>query len=100
MRGHARHAERADERAVEFQPGYGYQRAQKGNAMKLTCIGTDPSGLYLGILLKRRDPSHVVRFVDDPYAATHEPACFTCNPLKPKLRLADAEVQADVDQAL
>jgi anthraniloyl-CoA monooxygenase len=68
--------------------------------MKLTIVGTDPAGLYLAILLKRRDPSHVVRIVEDPYAATHEPASLVCNPLKPRLKLADAEIQADVDQAL
>jgi anthraniloyl-CoA monooxygenase len=57
--------------------------------MKVTCVGTDPAGLYLGILLKRRHPSHVVRFVDGaplPSAA----ATIVCNPLKPRLTLADA----------
>src|SRR5262245_37486301 len=58
--------------------------------MKVTCVGTDPAGLYLGILLKRRDPSHVVRFVDDAPLPT-APATIICNPLKPRLALADAE---------
>src|SRR5262245_29108236 len=58
--------------------------------MKVTCVGTDPAGLYLGILLKRRDPSHLVRFVDDaPLPAA--PATIICNPLKSRLTLADAE---------
>src|SRR6266576_1906099 len=57
--------------------------------MKVTCVGTDPAGLYLGILLKARDPSHVVRFVDRaPLPAA--PATFICNPLKPRLTLTDA----------
>ncbi|MEA3106140.1 MAG: anthraniloyl-CoA monooxygenase, partial [Gammaproteobacteria bacterium] len=68
--------------------------------MKLTCIGTDPAALYLGILLKRRDPLHAVRFIEDPYATSHEPTSLICNPLKPRFKLADAEVQIDVDQVL
>src|SRR5258705_7100194 len=68
--------------------------------MKLTCIGTDPAALYLGILLKRRDPLHAVRFIEEPYATSHEPTSLICNPLKPRLKLADAEVQIDVDQVL
>src|SRR5262249_35263455 len=77
-----------------------WEDAQKDIAMKVTCIGTDPAGLYLGILLKRRDSSHTVRFVEDPYAATREPASFICNPLKSRLTLADAQAQTDVDQAI
>src|SRR5436309_6111871 len=58
--------------------------------MQVTSVGTDPAGLYLGILLKRRDPSHVVRFIDDtPLPAA--PATIICNPLKPRLALTDAE---------
>ena len=67
--------------------------------MKVTCVGTDPAGLYLGILLRRRDPSHIVRFVDDTPLPS-APAAIICNPLKPRLKLADAETQADADQAL
>src|SRR5215475_14243245 len=59
-------------------------------AMKVTCVGMDPAGLYLGILLKRRDPSHVMRFVDDAPLPS-APASIICNPLKPRLTLADAE---------
>jgi len=89
---------------LAFHPGYGYEEAQREEAMKITCIGTDPAALYLGILLKRRDPSHAIRFVEDPYAASHEPASLICNPLKPRLKLVDAPVPtrepaADADQA-
>src|SRR5215813_10940557 len=56
--------------------------------MKVTCVGMDPAGLYLGILLKRRDPSHAVRFIDTgPQPSA--PATIICNPLKPRLTLAD-----------
>src|SRR5262245_26691571 len=58
--------------------------------MRVTCVGTDPAGLYLGILLKQRDSSHVVRFVDDAPLPS-APATIICNPLKPRLALADAE---------
>src|SRR5215475_8067962 len=58
--------------------------------MKVTCVGMDPAGLYLGILLKRRDPSHAVRFVDG-VPLPSAPAAIICNPLKPRLTLADAE---------
>src|SRR5262245_21628209 len=57
--------------------------------MRVTCVGTDPAGLYLGILLKRRDSSHVVRFIDDAPLPS-APATIICNPLKPRLALADA----------
>ena len=67
--------------------------------MKVTCVGTDPAGLYLGILLKRRDPSHVVRFVDGaPLPAV--PATIICNPLKPRLTLADTETLDAIKPAI
>src|SRR5690348_10110085 len=67
--------------------------------MKVTCVGTDPAGLYLGILLKRRDPSHVVRFVDSgPQASA--PATIICNPLKPRLTLADTETLEAIKPAI
>src|SRR5215510_1815476 len=67
--------------------------------MKVTCVGTDPAGLYLGILLKRRDPSHVVRFVDDAPLPS-APATIICNPLKPRLKLADAETLDAIKPAI
>jgi anthraniloyl-CoA monooxygenase len=67
--------------------------------MKITCVGTDPAGLYLGILLKRRNPSHVVRFVDGAPLPS-PPATIICNPLKPRLTLADAETLDAIKPAL
>jgi anthraniloyl-CoA monooxygenase len=67
--------------------------------MKVTCVGTDPAGLYLGILLKRRDPSLVVRFLDGgPQPSV--PATIICNPLKPRLTLADAETLDAIKPAI
>jgi anthraniloyl-CoA monooxygenase len=67
--------------------------------MKVTCVGMDPAGLYLGILLKRRDPSHLVRFVDgSPQPSA--PATIICNPIKPRLTLADAETLDAIKPAI
>jgi anthraniloyl-CoA monooxygenase len=59
----------------------------------------DPAGLYLGILLKRRDPSHVVRFADGAPLPS-APATIICNPLKPRLTLADAETLDAIKPAI
>src|SRR5215468_3045490 len=67
--------------------------------MKVTSVGMDPAGLYLGILLKRRDPSHVVRFVDGAPLPS-APATIICNPLKPRLTLADAETLEAIKPAI
>jgi hypothetical protein len=69
--------------------------------MKITCVGTDAAALYLGILLKRRDSSNIVRFVEtgniDP---AYLPVSIVCNPLKPRLDLEDSETGHDLAQAL
>ena len=62
--------------------------------MKVVCVGADPAALYLGILLKRKDRSHSVRFVETGGDTTPLPSSIVCNPLKPRLKLADAEVLA------
>jgi anthraniloyl-CoA monooxygenase len=67
--------------------------------MKVTCVGMDPAGLYLGILLKRRDPSHVVRFVDGAPLPS-APATIIRNPLKPRLTLADPETLDAIKPAI
>jgi anthraniloyl-CoA monooxygenase len=70
--------------------------------MRITCIGIEPAGLYLGIRLKRKDPSHVVSFLaaTAPAPAISMPAFLLCNPLKPQWRLKDAETLALLNQDL
>jgi anthraniloyl-CoA monooxygenase len=72
--------------------------------MRITCIGVEPAGLYLGIRFKRKNPSHVVRFVESTAApimpAPCIPTTLVCNPLKPRWQLKDAETLAVLDQAL
>jgi anthraniloyl-CoA monooxygenase len=66
--------------------------------MRVTCIGTDPAGLYLGIRLKRQ--KHAVRFIEYADAAVNPAAALVCNPLKPRLALADAEALALLNREL
>src|ERR1700730_8250320 len=67
--------------------------------MRITCIGLDPAALYLGIRLKRKSPSHAVRFVDRAPAPC-VPTSLVCNPLKPRWQLKDAETLAALNQDL
>jgi anthraniloyl-CoA monooxygenase len=63
--------------------------------MKVVCVGADPAALYLGILLKRQDPSHSVSFLlESGRRTTWLPSSLVCNPLKRRLKLADPEVAA------
>jgi hypothetical protein len=68
--------------------------------MKVVCVGADPAALYLGILLKRRDASHSVRFVETDGGTAPLPSSIVCNPLKRRLKLADAEVAAAANAAV
>jgi anthraniloyl-CoA monooxygenase len=68
--------------------------------MKVVCVGTDPAGLYLGILLKRRDSSHSVRFIECERDIAPLTSSIVCNPLKPRLKLADAEVMTAATASL
>jgi anthraniloyl-CoA monooxygenase len=69
--------------------------------MRITCIGIDPAGLYLGIRLKRTNPSHVVRFIEEAKpAAPFMPTPLVCNPLKPRWQLKDARTRAVLNQDL
>ena len=66
----------------------------EGTGMKVVCVGTDPAALYLGILLKRKDRAHAVRFLDTGGDTTSLPSAIVCNPLKRRLKLAEADVAA------
>jgi len=74
--------------------------------MRVTCIGVDPAGLYLGIRLKRENPSHEVRFIADAEIAAPclpapgIPTSLICNPLRPRWQLKDAQTLAALDQGL
>jgi anthraniloyl-CoA monooxygenase len=68
--------------------------------MKVVCVGADPAALYLGILLKRRDRNHTVRVLEIDGSAAPLPSSLVCNPLKPRLRLADADVLAAANAAM
>jgi anthraniloyl-CoA monooxygenase len=70
--------------------------------MRITCIGLDPAGLYLGLRLKRQNAAHAVRFVARPDGAqlAQAPAALLCNPLKPRLQLKDADALALLDRDL
>ena len=57
--------------------------------MKVVCVGADPAALYLGILLKRKDRAHTVRFVETESDTTSLPSSIVCNPLKRRLKLAE-----------
>ena len=65
--------------------------------MQIAIIGTDPSGLYLACLLKTRRPDSTVTIFDtgapDREAA---PPHILINPVKPELKLADAELGARI----
>ena len=67
--------------------------------MKVVCVGADPAALYLGILLKRKDRSHSVSLLSRPSGdTTPPPSSIVCNPLKPRLKLADPEVLAAAER--
>lgn len=68
--------------------------------MKLACIGTDPAGLYLAILMRSRDPdTHVTVYDTGSPDRSAAPPHILTNPVKPELRLADAEVAAAIAAA-
>ena len=62
--------------------------------MKIVCVGADPAALYLGILLKRKNSSHTVRFAETGGDTPSLPSSIVCNPIKRRLKLADAAVAA------
>src|SRR5258708_30631726 len=71
----------------------GFQEVRADVHMRITCIGLDPAGLYLGARLKRKNPSHVVRFIGRALTPG-VPTSLVCNLLKPRWQLKNAETLA------
>ncbi len=65
--------------------------------MKIAIVGTDPAGLYLACLLKSRRPDCTVEIIEtgSPDRDAAPPHILT-NPVKPELKLADAELGARI----
>ncbi|MCA1547132.1 bifunctional salicylyl-CoA 5-hydroxylase/oxidoreductase [Bradyrhizobium sp. BRP19] len=68
--------------------------------MRIVCIGGGPAGLYLGLLMKRRHPEHVVTVVErnKPYDTFGWGVVFS-DAMMSAMRLADPESAAEIEDA-
>jgi len=68
--------------------------------MRIVCIGGGPAGLYLGLLMKRRYPEHVVTVVErnKPYDTFGWGVVFS-DAMMQAMRIADAESAAEIEDA-
>jgi anthraniloyl-CoA monooxygenase len=68
--------------------------------MRIVCIGGGPAGLYLGLLMKRRHPEHVITVVErnKPYDTFGWGVVFS-DAMMRAMRLADPESAAEIEDA-
>ncbi|MDF0517519.1 bifunctional salicylyl-CoA 5-hydroxylase/oxidoreductase [Bradyrhizobium yuanmingense] len=68
--------------------------------MRIVCIGGGPAGLYLGLLMKRRHPEHVITVVErnKPYDTFGWGVVFS-DAMMSAMRLADPESAAEIENA-
>jgi anthraniloyl-CoA monooxygenase len=68
--------------------------------MRIVCIGGGPAGLYLGLLMKRRHPQHVVTVVErnKPYDTFGWGVVFS-DAMMQAMRIADPESAAEIEDA-
>ncbi|QHP71522.1 bifunctional salicylyl-CoA 5-hydroxylase/oxidoreductase [Bradyrhizobium sp. LCT2] len=68
--------------------------------MRIVCIGGGPAGLYLGLLMKRRHPDHVVTVVErnKPYDTFGWGVVFS-DAMMTAMRLADPESATEIEDA-
>ena len=65
--------------------------------MKIAIVGTDPAGLYLACLVKARKPDAAITIYDTGAPDRESaPPHILVNPVKPELKLADAELGARI----
>ncbi|MDA9411029.1 MULTISPECIES: bifunctional salicylyl-CoA 5-hydroxylase/oxidoreductase [unclassified Bradyrhizobium] len=68
--------------------------------MRIVCIGGGPAGLYLGLLMKRRHPEHVITVVErnKPYDTFGWGVVFS-DAMMSAMRVADPESAAEIEDA-
>lgn len=68
--------------------------------MRIVCIGGGPAGLYLGLLMKRRHPDHVITVVErnKPYDTFGWGVVFS-DAMMSAMRLADPESATEIEDA-
>ncbi|MCG2625636.1 bifunctional salicylyl-CoA 5-hydroxylase/oxidoreductase [Bradyrhizobium sp. WYCCWR 13023] len=68
--------------------------------MRIVCIGGGPAGLYLGLLMKRRHPEHVITVVErnKPYDTFGWGVVFS-DAMMLAMRVADPESAAEIEDA-
>ena len=68
--------------------------------MRIVCIGGGPAGLYLGLLMKRRHPEHVITVVErnKPYDTFGWGVVFS-DAMMTAMRLADPESATEIEDA-
>jgi anthraniloyl-CoA monooxygenase len=68
--------------------------------MRIVCIGGGPAGLYLGLLMKRRHPDHVVTVVErnKPYDTFGWGVVFS-DAMMQAMRIADPESAREIEDA-
>jgi anthraniloyl-CoA monooxygenase len=68
--------------------------------MRIVCIGGGPAGLYLGLLMKRRHPEHVISVVErnKPYDTFGWGVVFS-DAMMEAMRIADPESAAEIEDA-
>src|SRR6266702_5319686 len=68
--------------------------------MRIVCIGGGPAGLYLGLLMKRRHPEHVITVVErnKPYDTFGWGVVFS-DAMMSAMRIADPESATEIEDA-